>query len=347
MPSYVFFAEQYAPWSSSVHSVWRRRRSRDLRLRPAMSPHPHFKRRRNGPVRDHPAGGHPRSEPLQRRPGRRRPRAALGRHEADRPSPVRPPSSGSRWTTVGRCSSSPQFDCDIVSSRPWTCGCASLHGWRGRSRLHQAKGTVKASNLGPQGNLGIFLASSVAFVDESCTKNEQNRICRSKGFLKLSFSSFFCRTRFNDSKPFWERGPKFPRGPKLVALTVIRGIDVFQNRRKRKFNFICIHSPRMGGLNLIFDRIAGYQKYWPTFFFTSIVLNIISNFLKPRVTSDLMIRNRTPVYGWSYLPLINYYWTDLLILDQSYFVGNLTNSKIAGTKALRTSKFLTLLCQQF
>ncbi len=36
---------------------------------------------------------------------------------------------------------------------------------------------------------------------------------------------------------------------------------------------------------------------------------------------------------WSYL-LIIYYWTGLLILDQSYLVGNLTNSKIAETKAV-------------
>jgi hypothetical protein len=63
-------------------------------------------------------------------------------------------------------------------------------------------GTIKASNFGPHRNVGLFLASSVSSVDESCTKNEQNRICRFKAFLQLLFSSFFCRTRFNDSKPF-------------------------------------------------------------------------------------------------------------------------------------------------
>jgi hypothetical protein len=62
--------------------------------------------------------------------------------------------------------------------------------------------TVKASNFGPHGNFGLFLASSVASMDELCTQNEQNRICRSKVFPQLLFSSFFCRTRFNDSKPF-------------------------------------------------------------------------------------------------------------------------------------------------
>jgi hypothetical protein len=53
-------------------------------------------------------------------------------------------------------------------------------------------------------------------------------------------------------------------------------------------------------------------------------------------------------FGWSskqansgavvrYLPII-YYWTGFLILDHSYLVGNLTNSKIAQTKALEPLK---------
>jgi hypothetical protein len=47
-----------------------------------------------------------------------------------------------------------------------------------------------------------------------------------------------------------------------------------------------------------------------------------------------------------YTPPITYFWTGLLILDHSYLVGNLTNSKIAE-KSFRTSKILTLLYQQF
>ncbi len=35
---------------------------------------------------------------------------------------------------------------------------------------------------------------------------------------------------------------------------------------------------------------------------------------------------------------ITYYWTGLLIMDHSYLVGNLTNSKIAETKALEPLK---------
>jgi hypothetical protein len=38
------------------------------------------------------------------------------------------------------------------------------------------------------------------------------------------------------------------------------------------------------------------------------------------------------------LPPITYYWTGLLILDHSYLVENLTNSKIAETKALKPLK---------
>ncbi len=40
------------------------------------------------------------------------------------------------------------------------------------------------------------------------------------------------------------------------------------------------------------------------------------------------------VLGSLCIPSITYYWTGLLILDHSYLVGNLTNSKIAETKAL-------------
>ncbi len=38
------------------------------------------------------------------------------------------------------------------------------------------------------------------------------------------------------------------------------------------------------------------------------------------------------------IPPITYYWTGLLILDNSYLVGNLTNSKISETKALEPLK---------
>jgi hypothetical protein len=40
----------------------------------------------------------------------------------------------------------------------------------------------------------------------------------------------------------------------------------------------------------------------------------------------------------SAVPPITYYWTGLLILDHSYLVGNLTNSRIAETKVLEPLK---------
>jgi hypothetical protein len=57
--------------------------------------------------------------------------------------------------------------------------------------------TVKASNFGPHGNVGPFFASSVASLDELCTKNEQNPICKSEAFLQLSVSTFFVRSVLN------------------------------------------------------------------------------------------------------------------------------------------------------
>jgi hypothetical protein len=39
-----------------------------------------------------------------------------------------------------------------------------------------------------------------------------------------------------------------------------------------------------------------------------------------------------------YVPPITYYWTGFLILDHSYLFGNLTNSKVGGTKVLEPLK---------
>jgi hypothetical protein len=46
-------------------------------------------------------------------------------------------------------------------------------------------------------------------------------------------------------------------------------------------------------------------------------------------------------------PQITYYWTSLVILGNSYLVGNLTNSKIAEKESFSISKILTVLYQQF
>jgi hypothetical protein len=45
------------------------------------------------------------------------------------------------------------------------------------------------------------------WLDESCTNTEQNQICEYKVFffLRLSFSRFFCTTRFDHSWTFWKK----------------------------------------------------------------------------------------------------------------------------------------------
>jgi hypothetical protein len=51
--------------------------------------------------------------------------------------------------------------------------------------------TVKVSNFGPHGNFGLFLASSVASVDVSCTKKNRTEFVDLKffyNFYSLHFS---------------------------------------------------------------------------------------------------------------------------------------------------------------
>jgi hypothetical protein len=67
--------------------------------------------------------------------------------------------------------------------------------------------------------LDLYLARSVASLGELCTENEQNRVCKSEVFLQPSISSFFCRTRFDDSKPFWEKIQR------LYMKSKVRGFD--------------------------------------------------------------------------------------------------------------------------
>jgi hypothetical protein len=70
--------------------------------------------------------------------------------------------------------------------------------------FHQPRiqwGTVKASHFEPHGNFPRFLTRSVASLG-NYEPNEENRVCKSKFFLQLLFSSFFCMTRYGDKKPF-------------------------------------------------------------------------------------------------------------------------------------------------
>ncbi len=90
--------------------------------------------------------------------------------------------------------------------------------------------TIKISNFGPTVTLN-FLQDPLAAMVELRTKNEQNQIFWSEVFLQLSFSSFFCRTRFDMlySKPVWKEGPNYLWCPKLEALRVYSwvNLDVF------------------------------------------------------------------------------------------------------------------------
>jgi hypothetical protein len=52
-------------------------------------------------------------------------------------------------------------------------------------------------------------------------------ICRSKRFLKLSFSLLFCRAHFEFSKLVERNSGKFPRGRKLEAFTVHKKVVDF------------------------------------------------------------------------------------------------------------------------
>jgi hypothetical protein len=51
--------------------------------------------------------------------------------------------------------------------------------------LERERNTVKASNLEPHGNFGLFLASSVASVDESCSKMTRTEFVNLKFFYYL------------------------------------------------------------------------------------------------------------------------------------------------------------------
>jgi hypothetical protein len=58
----------------------------------------------------------------------------------------------------------------------------------------------------------------------------------------------------------------------------------------------------------------------------------------PLLTHHLSFCLHIMVIVYVHYPTITYYWTVSLILDHSYLVGNLTNSKIAETKALEPLK---------
>jgi hypothetical protein len=74
----------------------------------------------------------------------------------------------------------------------------------------------------------------------------------------------------------------------------------------------------------------------PTLLTTLLSFSFHSDFMYP-LGAEAQIFSSTWIVPRDY-PTITYYWTAPLILDHSYLVGNLTNSKIAETKALEPLK---------
>jgi hypothetical protein len=100
------------------------------------------------------------------------------------------------------------YSLNSTQSDPWTPPCLPPLP-RDTWPRHDSVCSVKASNFRPHGHFGPFFCKFLVSLDESCTKNEQNRICGSKVFLRLLIFSFFCRTRFDYSNPFWKSVQSF------------------------------------------------------------------------------------------------------------------------------------------
>jgi hypothetical protein len=76
------------------------------------------------------------------------------------------------------------------------------------------------------------------------------------------------------------------------------------------------------------------------------MLTALPKFIAPNYVLNLLYSKSDAIVQYTcsnfpssaYLPPITYYWTVPLILDHSYLVANLTNSKIAEAKALEPLK---------
>jgi hypothetical protein len=63
------------------------------------------------------------------------------------------------------------------------------------------------------------------------------------------------------------------------------------------------------------------------------LFSLVCEFYRPCVVSG---EKNLKIKASYKIPPIAYYWTRFLIMDHAYLVGNLTDSKIAGTKALES-----------
>jgi hypothetical protein len=81
----------------------------------------------------------------------------------------------------------------------------------GRNRVCKPKlvlTTVKASNLGPHGKFGHFLAGPVTSLDGLCANNDQNRILKSYVFLQILSTIFFVGRIWMIANSY-EKSPKY------------------------------------------------------------------------------------------------------------------------------------------
>jgi hypothetical protein len=110
-----------------------------------------------------------------------------------------------------------------------------------------------------------------------------------------------------------------------------------------KFGFPMAYSATVLAMGMV-DFAAGYASAgetqnamrnikWATDYFMKVHEKYFIIYRRSFNTFPFNIYNLTPP-----LPSITYYWTGLQILDRSYLAGNLTDSKIAETKALEPLK---------
>jgi hypothetical protein len=84
------------------------------------------------------------------------------------------------------------------------------------------KTTVKAPNFGPHGNIEHLFQEGLLSLKRVLQKNKENKSCRKTLDLQVWFCSFFVHDSSTEATELARKSPKFPRGPKLGAFTVIR-----------------------------------------------------------------------------------------------------------------------------
>ncbi len=148
-----------------------------------------------------------------------------------------------------------------------------------------------------------------------------------RSFLQLSYSSFFCRTHFDDSNPIWKYRFKFTWYPKLGSSTVHTfklSLEI-SNRWKDQQKSLLASSLDCG------DEDGRF-----------LLVSLFSDNFKPH----LSVHVRSSLVGGAYTP-------NHLFLDRSPNIGPLISRweldkfRNRWNKSFRISKILILLYQQF